>query len=142
METIEVDNIKLPNKPLSNIDLEKAVKALKIKNFRGIFLRDNLPKKEYLSRKECGILNLDSSFSGKNGTHWVSWHKNNDKKYYFDSFGVRPPKELKQYLGDPIYYNTEQIQKNGYVICGHLCLYVLKKLSDGFDFQEIINNLF
>ena len=32
-------------KPLSNIDLEKLAKELKVKNFRGVFMRDTLPNK-------------------------------------------------------------------------------------------------
>jgi len=81
---------------------------LKIPNFGGVFLRDNLPKKP--RKKECGIFNLDDT-SG-NGTHWVCWYKDSDKKYYFDSYGLIPPSELVQYLRSPILYNTEQIQPN------------------------------
>ena len=36
-----------------------AAKKLSLDGFRGVFLRDTLPKKEKLN--ECGILNLDSS---------------------------------------------------------------------------------
>ena len=42
---ISVKNVMLPNKPLSNFELEDAVKRLKIPSFRGIFLLDTLPKK-------------------------------------------------------------------------------------------------
>ena len=89
---------------------------------------------------ECGILNLcDSQGSG---THWTAWIKNGNKKLYFDSYGLAPPVELVEYLKDPVYYNSERIQPDGAVICGHLCLYVLKKLSDGCNFQDVINNLY
>ena len=44
------------------------VKRLGIKNFRGIYSRDGLPKK---IRKECGIINLDD-IKGP-GTHWVCY---------------------------------------------------------------------
>ena len=64
---ILVDRVVLPNKPLSN----DAAKWLALYGFRGMFLRDTLPKKAKLN--ECGILNLDSS-SG-DGTHWVMWFK-------------------------------------------------------------------
>ena len=56
-------------KPLSSIDLNKLVKELGIKKFRGVFSRDNLPKR--IRKEECGIINLDD-FSGP-GTHWVCW---------------------------------------------------------------------
>ena len=66
----------LPNKPLSNIELLEAARKLKIPNFRGVSLRDILPKKP--KKKECGILNLDDT-SGL-GTHWVAWYKNGTER--------------------------------------------------------------
>lgn len=137
MEII-VGNIVLPNKPLTNFELEEAAQELKISNFRGVFLRNTLPKRP--KKNECGILNLDDT-SG-NGTHWVAWYKNGKNKYYFDSFGVQPPTELITYLSSPIHYNTEEIQPRDQVFCGHLCLYVLKHLSDGEKFQDVINTLY
>ena len=135
---IIVVNIVLPNKPLTNFELEEAAQELKISNFRGVFLRNTLPKRP--KKNECGILNLDDT-SG-NGTHWVAWYKNGKIKYYFDSFGVQPPMELITYLKSPIHYNTEEIQPRDQVFCGHLCLYVLKHLSDGERFQDVINTLY
>ena len=137
MEII-VGHIVLPNKPLTNFELEEAAQELKISNFRGVFLRNTLPKRP--KKNECGILNLDDT-SG-NGTHWVAWYKNGKNKYYFDSFGVQPPTELITYSSSPIHYNTEEIQPRDQVFCGHLCLYVLKHLSDGEKFQDVINTLY
>ena len=85
---IKVATIILPDKPLSNFELLDAVNKLKIKNFRGVFMRDELPKK--VKTKECGILNSDASADnspGNNGTHWVCWFCSPKKNcYYFDSF--------------------------------------------------------
>ena len=139
---ILVEGLVLPNKALSNFELIEAVKKLKIPNFRGVFMRNELPRKPL--RKECGILNLDSA-PGR-GTHWVAWYKDKNKnsknKFYFDSFGVQPPDELIRYLSSPIFYNTERVQPSGQVICGHLCLFVLSRLSRGESMQDIINYLF
>ena len=135
---ISVGNLVLPNKPLSNIELLEAARKLKIPNFRGVSLRDTLPKKP--KKKECGILNLDDT-SGL-GTHWVAWYKNEAEKNYFDSYGLQPPNELIDYLHSPILYNTEQIQPKDQVFCGHLCLYVLKHLGEGRNLQDIINSLY
>ena len=135
---IAVKNIVLPYKPLSNFDLEDAAKELKIKCFRGVFLLDTLLKKPI--KKECGIVNLDKS--GGSGTHWVAWYKNGGNKIYFDSYGVQPPKEVINYLGKGINYNTDQVQPRGEVFCGHLCLYVLKELNKGYDFQNVLNNFY
>jgi hypothetical protein len=136
---ISIGAVVLPNKPLSNFELLDAVKKLNISDFRGVFLRDTLPKKP--KKKECGILNLDVS-SG-NGTHWVAWYKNGNEKYYFDSYGIQPPTEIKEYLKrGPIFYNTEQIQPINQVFCGHLCLYIIKQLSKGKHLQNVINDLY
>jgi len=131
---IQVENIVLPNKPLSKFEIEDAVKKIGLKNFRGAVLRDTLPKKP--KRNEFTIMNLDDT-SGS-GTHWVAWLKRGDKKWYFDSFGLPPPTELSDYLGD-VFYATEQIQSRQDVICGHLCLFVLKEMQKGKGLQEIIN---
>ena len=79
-----ISKVILPNKPLSNFELEDAVKKLKIPSFKGVFLQDTLPKKS--NKKECGIVNFDKS--GGSGTHWVAWYKNVKTKIYFDSYGV------------------------------------------------------
>ena len=52
--------------PLTNYDNTNTLsKWIKIKNFRGVFMRDTLPSK--INKVECGILNLD--VSKNNGTH-------------------------------------------------------------------------
>ena len=135
---ISIKNIMLPNKSLCNFELEDAVKRLKIPSFRGVFLLDTLPKK--LNKKECSIVNFDKS--GGPGTLWVAWYKNGKTKIYFDSYGVQPPLEVVRYLGKPIHYNTDQLQPVGQVFCGQLCLYVLKELSMGHEFQNVLNKLF
>ena len=79
---ILVDSVVLPNKPLSDLKIIYAAKKLSLDGFRGVFLRDTLPKKEKLNKD--GILNLDSS-SG-DGTHWIMWFKKGKDKCYFDSY--------------------------------------------------------
>ena len=71
---ILVDNVVLPNKPLSNLEIIYAAKKLSLCGFRWVFFKETLfVKKAKLN--ECGILNLDSS-SG-DGTHYfiVIWFK-------------------------------------------------------------------
>ena len=102
---ISVENVMLPNKPLSNFGLKDAARRLKI-------------------------------------PHWVAWNKNSKTKIYFNSYGLQPPMEVVEYLGSPIRYNTDQLQPAGQVFCGHLCLYVLKELGTGHDFQSLLNKLF
>ena len=135
---ISIKNVMLPNKPLSNLELEDAEKRLKISSFRGVFLLDKLPRKP--TKKECGIVNFDKS--GGPGTHWVAWYKKGKTKIYFDNYCVQPPIEVVKYLKKWIHYNTDQLQPAGEVFCGHLCLYVLKELSAGHKFKKVLNKLF
>jgi len=65
---ISIDGILLPNKPLSNFEIEDASRKLGVSGFRGVFVRDSLPNKPKI--KECRVLNL--SDSSRNGTHWVA----------------------------------------------------------------------
>ena len=137
VEEINVEGVVLPNVPLTNLQLIDAAKKLKIRNFRGVFVRDELPKTPLTN--ECGILNLDDSKG--NGTHWIAWIKRGTDKFCFDSYGLPPPRELLKYLRGSTLYNSERLQRDDEVFCGHLCLYVLKKaMNDGRSFQEILND--
>lgn len=110
----------LPSRSLTNIDLMQYGKI--IKYFRGVFMRNNLPKKPW--KNECGIINLDD-VEGP-GTHWVAYKKKGNKSNYFDSFGnLSPPKELIKYLGGNIEYNYIKYQDYDTYVCGHLCLIFL-----------------
>jgi len=132
---IQIENVISPNKTLSNFEIEDTAKKIGLKHFRGVFLRDTLPKKP--KRNECAIMNLDDT-SG-DGTHWVGWCKRGNKKWYFDSFGLPPPTELNDYLSD-VLYPPEQIQPRQEVFCGHLCLFVSKEMQNRKGLEEIINN--
>ena len=112
------------------------VKSYDWMDLEGYFY-ETLPKKAKLN--ECGILYLETS-SGE-GTHWVMWFKKGKNKFYFDSYGVQAPSELIAYLKSPIFYNSERAQQNGEVFCGHLCLFALKQLSLGNNFQAVTNYL-
>lgn len=113
-------------RPLTNHDIIKYVKVLKIPHFRGVYMRDNLPMRA--KKVECWIINLDSEQSA--GTYWTALAKIDDKAWYFDSFGkLLPPLEVKKYLGDrvKIVYNYNNFQKFDTFLCGHLCLAFLLK---------------
>ena len=112
---------------------------MKIRNFRGVFMRDEL-KKLHPKENECGIFNLNTS--KEPGSHWVCWFKRGNDRIYFDSYGLVPPQELVNYLGTPILRNTEQLQNFNQTNCGEFCLYVLKRLSNGDDFNNIEADLY
>lgn len=131
---IDIQGIKIPIKSLTNHELNKYADILNIRSFRGTYMRNALPKQ--LNATESAIVNLDDA-SGP-GTHWVCYYKTPSESFYFDSFGLEPPDELTNYLNRPLHYSTNEIQERGSVICGHLCLHVLKELSQGKTFREII----
>ena len=112
----------IPIKPLSNYDLKKYAKLLNIPHFRGVFMKDKLPKK--INDIECGIINFDK-FSG-NGTHWVAYKKYKNIIYYYDSFALNKlPILVEEYFKpneNTIIFNNNIDQKINEVICGHLCL--------------------
>jgi hypothetical protein len=111
----------MSHRALSQYDLMELVQRYRIPSFRGVFMRDDLPKRSW--RIECGILNLDV-LEGK-GTHWTCWYKRDDVCFYFDSYGLPSPREFYQYIRCDCYHSTYQVQKLGDVICGHLCILML-----------------
>ena len=140
---MNVFGVDIPNKALTNIELEYYVKELKIPHFRGVFMRDTLPKQP--KKIECGIVNLNTS--KEKGSHWTAYFKN-QIRIYFDSYGQITPIEIQNYLKTQeereisvIQRNTDIVQSVGTSICGHLCLFVLKALSLGWTFQQVLNYL-
>lgn len=120
---------RMINEPLTESDILYFAQPLP--HFRGVFMRNDLPKRPGCLKNECGVINLDD-WKGS-GTHWVSYCRKNENCYYFDSFGnLQPPKEFVQYVGDKckIHYNYNSFQKFGTVNCGHLCLKFLYKMYD------------
>ena len=139
--------MRLPiEKVMSDQDLLRFVTRLNIPNFCGVFMRDEL--KHPIRDRECGILNLNTH--EQKGSHWVCWMKCGQERYYFDSYGESPPLELIKYLKTSreikqdiacIRRSAVTVQKDGSSECGALCLYVLKKLSQGVSFPVILDAL-
>ena len=138
--------IKLPSEIMYEGDLLRYAQLLKIPDFRGVKMRDELPNKIY--DVECGILNLNIHL--QNGSHWTCWYKKGKTCYYFDSFGECPPIEMINYLKTPaqirmdlpiIHRSAVVVQHDDSDECGSLCLYVLKKLTDGEEFSNILQHL-
>ena len=48
------------NKGLTNLDISEYARKLGIENFRGVFMRDTLPRVAH--HKECGIVNFNTSY--------------------------------------------------------------------------------
>lgn len=128
----------------TNFELIDKAKDLKIKNFKGVFMRDEILKKEK-EQNECFILNLnDSKVSDKeneNTGHWTAVFKKNNEKYYFCSYGSPPPKEVIEYLGKPIMTHNFCIQPFNSSICGELSLLFLKLMDDDLTYYDTVLTL-
>jgi len=128
-------------KPLSNFDIIKHCSDLKINNFKGVFMRDELINTK-ANNDESLIVNLDVS-SGP-GIHWMCLFSRNGVSYYFDSYGLSPISEVLEYCkNENRYYSEYQIQQDDKVeiLCGHYCVYVLYKLYNGCPFNDILEEL-
>src|SRR5438093_1241263 len=64
--------------------------------------------------------------------------------FYMDTFGIQPLLEVIDFLEDGV-YSTFKIQPVGSKMCSQLSLYILYRLSQGFDFYDTVlemNNYF
>ena len=142
--------------PLSNFDIIDICKKLKIQNFKGVYMRNEILGKA--SKNECLILNTDHSSNG--GTHWTCLFVRGNTCFYFDSYGFPPPLEVEKYChdvknghyssfkiqelnGNPTELGTSSLaEKLDRVGCGHYCVYVLYKLYSASNFYDILDELF
>jgi hypothetical protein len=103
-------------------------------------MRDELNKDRTSTDDECLVLNIDHS--DNEGTHWTCLFIKNGESDYFDSYGHPPPLEVLDYCkGKNRQYSSFKIQQPGEVICGHYCVYVLYRLSNGHKFYDILDEL-
>ena len=137
---------KLPEGTMYDDDILRYAAKLKIPYFIGVRMRDELVSPP--CSRECGILNLNTHL--QKGSHWTCWYKIGMERYYFDSFGEPPPRELLYYLKTTgelfndlpaIKCNAVTVQHDQSNECGSLCLFVLKQLSKRVSFSNIIENL-
>jgi hypothetical protein len=125
----------LTNKGTSNIDIEYMVKQLKIPNFIGVFMNDNLPKQKL---KEISFV-MNFQNSDENGTHWVAAILHKNKKYYFDPYGCEIPDSIRKLLGSNIIRSEYQIQNFNTYSCGEFCVILIYLLVvKNMDYTDII----
>ena len=147
---MKVYGIDIPDdKGLTNVELNEYARELGIDHYRGVFMRDTLPKTTPPHHQECGIVNLNTSHQA--GSHWVCYYKDERKRIYFDSFGQRTPMEIQKYIKTKkefetgkavIERNTDIVQHSNTHVCGQLCLFVLRSLTrEHQSFQDILTAL-
>jgi hypothetical protein len=67
--------IKMPAGATTYLQLLHLAKRMRIPFFRGVYMRNALPRK--IHRNESSIVNLDDATGS--GTHWVAYAKRDDR---------------------------------------------------------------
>ena len=91
---MDVFGTSIPNKPLTNFEILDYVKKIKIPHFRGVFMRNSLPKCP--NENECGIVNFNTT--DQPGAHWAAYYKKAKERIYFDSYGQVTLQEIQDYF--------------------------------------------
>lgn len=102
---------------------------------RKVAFKDQL--KQFQPEKGAYVINLDSQYSGQDGTHWVALYLTKENKvphaYYFDSFGGSPPIEVmefaRKFKAPILSYSNKQIQALNSNYCGQYVLNFIINMS-------------
>ena len=68
-----------------------------------------------------GFVNTDDGSQG--GSHWTCFTMEDNKFYFFESFGGQPDKFLLNQLPKPVMYHFYEIQDINSNLCSSYCLY-------------------
>lgn len=121
----------------TNIDLIDISKKIGLPLI-GVFTKDELAD---IKKKDGNyILNLNNS--DQSGSHWTCFCIENNKTYYFDSFGFPGPKELRRFNKEEYFYSDKQIQNINSTVCGYYCIAFLIYMNGSprlSRFQEFLN---
>jgi hypothetical protein len=130
---------------LSNYDLEDICKILKLP-IVGVYSKERLPSINYIGSYYINMQNYDDG----DGTHWIFARIfPNGEAIYFDSYGLKSPKEVENFLSTfrPYATNNRQIQSLESENCGLYCVacdyfftydFIYKKPIDE-NFDDFLN---
>ena len=106
---------------MSNLRIDEILKNNE--NYIGTYSKDSVP---ILKNNQSTIINLQDS--DKNGSHWVSYKKINNKIFYFDSYAVSfiPDIIKNQYPNHKFICNIYRIQSIDSNQCGRFCILFIK----------------
>lgn len=112
-------------KSLSDTEIKNKIKSYHLPGtFLGVFSKDELSK---FSNNSYAVINIENSTDDKGnplpGTHWVCAGIKNNQSWYFDSFGLPPPMEVRKAMSktDLIWFDKE-IQGIYSEACGEFCI--------------------
>ncbi len=103
----------------TNFELMDMVKKLKIPNFH-IKMKDEVKLLKRIKKRTLYCI-ISYHLSNQDGVHWCAMYLNKDKSYCFDSYGIQPLKEVKDFLKHGV-YSTFQIQQTNQKFCRQLSL--------------------
>ena len=106
---------------LTNFDIEEIYPLFKINLIAVIDFKDLI---NYNLLDGSYILNL-------NNMHWTALFIKDKNGFYFDSYGIIFPIEVKKFC-PIIIYSDDQIQSLNSVLCGYYCLYFLFFMTNRF----------
>ena len=86
-----------------------------------------------------GFVNIDNGSQG--GTHWTCSMIEDNKSFYFDSFGGQPDNYLLNQLPKPIIYHNYKIQDIYSKLCGSYCLYFFYFI-EGMNYYDAILKMY
>lgn len=118
---------------LTNFQIEDLAKRMNIQLVFCGFKSDlkNQPKLQY---NKSYIINLEDELDEEgepnDGTHWTCFQVNKYKNgkvepFYFDSYGVGPPKEVEDFTGMKMPFQKKDLQSIVAQVCGYYVLALL-----------------
>jgi len=128
---------------LTNKYVEKICKKLFGRSFLGVFPCDIQPNVE---KKKFSLI-FNTGDSETPGEHFIAIYCQNDKLFYFDSYGKKPTDEnviafIKNIKKKKFIYWKKKIQHNQSNYCGFFCIaFLLHKYCNINNFPQIFKSV-
>ncbi len=97
-----------------------------VRGFQGVFMKDELAGLE-AEAGDSYIVNLDDSEGP--GTHWMGLYVAPKGSFYYDPYGIDPPREVRRFAPRPLRVNHHKHQHAASQHCGRYVLQFLKAMS-------------
>jgi len=126
-------------------------KKCSVSNLCSFDMKKHLDK----GKTKIGIV-FNTDPSTKDGQHWISLYmdlgkhnSNHHSIYYFDSFGRKPPKQIKELIDkavkqgsknncEPYYFYNDHSYQRANAQCGMYAIHFIKKMLEGLSFEEYL----
>ena len=124
---------------MNNFEIVELVNELKITNFIGVYMRDEVKNIVIPSTDFYFIYNFQTS--NENGSHWIVAGRSNNQNFHACPYGSDPCIEVIDLLGKPIITSTFRIQEYTEKCCGLYCILLMYLLYKGNSFEDSILSL-